>query len=279
MLILGPVFAELARWIVLAPGDLFHTVTYTRNYHATRSWNVGHTWSLSVEEQFYLLWPALLVPLGGRRAIWLAALFVLAAPLIRLELGKFTASARDGVGHRFETIADPIAIGCMLSGARSWLHRQPLYHRVLVSPWLLLAPVIVLSGPLGQHPRIDFFVGFTLRNVLVALCIDRWVSYPSGPVGRVLNSRPFIFVGLISYSIYLWQQRFLNRYATSLPTSFPRNIVLAIAAALASYYLVERPSLRLRQRIERALFPARAGAARAERRTLHPEAERPASAA
>ena len=225
MLILRPVFAELARWIVLAPGDLFHTVTYTRNYHATRSWNVGRTWSLSVEEQFYLLWPALLVPLGGRRAIWLAALFVLAAPLIRLELG------------------------------------------------------IVLSGPLGQHPRIDFFVGFTLRNVLVALCIDRWVSYPSGPVGRVLNSRPFIFVGLISYSIYLWQQRFLNRYATSLPTSFPRNIVLAIAAALASYYLVERPALRLRQRIERALFPARAGAARAERRTLHPEAERPASAA
>jgi peptidoglycan/LPS O-acetylase OafA/YrhL len=69
VLILGPVFAELARWIVLAPGDLFHTVTYTSNYHATRSWNVGHTWSLSVEEQFYLLWPALLVLLGGRRAI------------------------------------------------------------------------------------------------------------------------------------------------------------------------------------------------------------------
>jgi peptidoglycan/LPS O-acetylase OafA/YrhL len=98
-------------------------------------------------------------------------------------------------------------------------------------------------------------------------------------VGRVLNSRPFVFVGLISYSIYLWQQLFLNRYATSLPTSFPLNIVLAIAAALASYYLVERPSLRLRHRIERALFPARAGAARAERRTLHPEAERPAPAA
>ncbi len=82
------------------------------------------------------------------------------------------------------------------SGARSWLHRQPLYRRVLASPWLLLAPVImVLSGALGQHPRIDFFVGFTLRNVLVALCIDRWVTYPAGPVGRVLNSRPFVFVG------------------------------------------------------------------------------------
>jgi hypothetical protein len=51
---------------------------------------------------------------------------VLAAPLIRLGLWEFTVSARDGVGHRFETIADSIAIGCVLSGARSWLHRQPL---------------------------------------------------------------------------------------------------------------------------------------------------------
>jgi len=98
-----------------------------------------------------------------------------------------------------------------------------------------------------------------------------------------LNSRPFVFVGLLSYSIYLWQQLFLNRYATSLPTSFPLNLSLALAAALASYYLVERPSLRFRQRVERALLPRRteAGAPSAgalERRTLQPEAERPAPA-
>ncbi|PYN85802.1 MAG: acyltransferase [Candidatus Rokuibacteriota bacterium] len=282
--ILALALAELPRWIELAPGDLVHTLTYTSNYHATRSWNVGHTWSLSVEEQFYLLWPALLVLLGGRRAVWVAALFVLAAPLIRLGLWELTVSAREGVGHRFETVADSIAVGCVLSGARAWLHRQPLYRRVLGSQWLLLAPVVVvLSGALAQHPRIDFFVGFTLRNVLVALCIDRWVTDPSDRVGRVLNSRPFVFVGLISYSIYLWQQLFLNRYTASLSTSFPVNITLAVVAALASYYLVERPSLRLRQRVERVLFPGRAQGAAAgrtapERRTLHAEAERPAPA-
>jgi peptidoglycan/LPS O-acetylase OafA/YrhL len=282
--ILALAVAALARWIELAPGDLLHTLTYTSNYHVARSWNVGHTWSLSVEEQFYLLWPALLVLLGGRRAIWVAALFVLAAPLVRLGLWELTVSAREGVGHRFETIADSIAVGCVLAGARTWLHRQPLYHRVLVSRWLLLAPVIVvLSGALGQHPRIDFFAGFTVRNVLIALCIDRWVTYPADRVGRVLNSRPLVFVGLISYSLYLWQQVFLNRDVTSLPTSFPSNLVLAIAAALVSYYLVERPSLRLRHRVERALFPARTGRAAAvhdapERLPLHPETERPAPA-
>src|SRR5947207_992107 len=73
------------------------------------------------------------------------------ARLVRLGLWELTVSAREGVGHRFETIADSIAVGCVLAGARSWLHRQPLYHRVLVSRWLFLAPVVVvLSGALSQ---------------------------------------------------------------------------------------------------------------------------------
>src|SRR5262245_55212361 len=218
----------------LAPGDLFHTLTYTSNYHPTRSWYVGHTWSLSVEEQFYLLWPALLVVLGGRRAFWAAALFVLAAPLIRLGRWQLTVSARDGVGDRFETVADAITVGCLLAGARAWLHRQPVYRRVLVSRWLLLAPLVLMVS-LSYRPRIDFLVGFTLKNVLIALCIDRWVTDPTDRAGRILNSRPLVFVGLISYSIYLWQQLFLNRSVVSLPTSFPLNVALALLAALASY--------------------------------------------
>ena len=271
-LILALFVAELARWISLAPGDMIHALTYTTNYHPTRSWNVGHTWSLAVEEQFYLLWPALLVLLGRRRALWIAALFVLAAPLIRLGLWELTVSVREGIGHRFETIADSIAIGCVLSGARSWLHQQPLYRRVLSSPWLVLAPVVLLlSGEFSQHPRINLLLGFTFQNVLITLCIDRWVSYPSGPVGRALNSPPVVFVGLISYSIYLWQQLFLNRYADSWPTTFPVSLVLAFAAALISYYVIERPALGLRQRIEHALFPARTGAARPEPVVLLPE--------
>jgi len=153
---------------------------------------------------------------------------------------------------------------------------------VLVSRWLLLAPLVLMVS-LSYRPRIDFLVGFTLKNVLIALCIDRWVTDPADRAGRILNSRPLVFVGLISYSIYLWQQLFLERSVVSLPTSFPLNVVLALLAALASYYLVERPSLRLRQRIERALFPGHAAGAEpahatAERWTLRPEAERPAAA-
>src|SRR5436190_644690 len=256
--ILVLIVLDAARWITLSSGDLVHTLTYTANYHAGRSWNVGHAWSLSVEEQFYLLWPAALLVLGRWGGLRVALAFIAAAPLVRLGLWTLVPAARDTVGVSFETVADAIAIGCELALGREWLHSQPRYRQLLRSRWLILAPVVaLLAGLLAELPRLDFLFGFTLRNVCIGLCIDWCVTYPTGRVGRILNSRPLVFVGVISYSIYLWQQLFLNRHVVAAPTSFPLNLALVVLAALASYYVVERPTLRLRQRIEVRLFAGR----------------------
>jgi peptidoglycan/LPS O-acetylase OafA/YrhL len=66
-----------------------------------------------------------------------------------------------------------------------------------------------------------------------------------------------VWIGVGSYSLYLWQQPFLNRENPSLLTAFPQNLVLAALAAAAMYFLVERPSLRLRQQWEDAFFGVR----------------------
>jgi peptidoglycan/LPS O-acetylase OafA/YrhL len=243
--------AEAIGWIALHPGDALHAATYTSNYHLERSWYVGHTWSLAVEEQFYLLWPAVLVLAGTRRALFLAAATVLVVPLVRLAEWELFRSAGYGVGHRFETIADAIAVGCVLACARPWLHRFEPYMRLLRSPLFVLVPVLALAGNMmHDHPLIAFAVGITVMNVCLALCLDWCVTFHEGRVGRVLNATPLVFVGWISYSLYLWQQPFLNRASQAALAQFPLNIVLTIAAALASYYLIERPSLQLRKRVE-----------------------------
>lgn len=241
--------------IQLNPGDLFHTLTYTSNYDQQRSWYVGHTWSLSVEEQFYLLWPAALILAGVTRSVWVAAAVVLAVPLIRLVEWNFVPSAAFGVGHRFETIADTIAIGCVLACTRELLHRTPAYLAVLRSPWFVLVPMAgVAGGMLQDRPQIFFAVGIAASNVAIALCVDWAVTYHQGRIGRVLNAAPLVFVGWISYSLYLWQQPFLNRASDAWIAAFPQNIGLAVAAALGSYYLIERPSLRVRKHLEAFIF-------------------------
>jgi peptidoglycan/LPS O-acetylase OafA/YrhL len=95
-------------------------------------------------------------------------------------------------------------------------------------------------------------VGQTLRNVGIALCIDWSMRNAESLVGRFLNWAPMIWVGALSYSLYLWQQIFLNRHSASFFCAFPINVMLAFAAAILSYYLIERPCLRARVR----LFPS-----------------------
>lgn len=240
--------------IPLKPGDTVHAATYTANYDLGRSWFVGHTWSLSVEEQFYLLWPALLLFVRTRKAILIAAAVVVISPFIRVAEWELLRQYGEGVGHRFETIADAIAVGCVLAGTRTWLHRTTWYPRLLVSPAFIIVPFAAVGANLlHDHPLVNFAAGMTVTHVAIALCLDWCVTFHEGRVGRILNAAPLVFVGWLSYSLYLWQQPFLNRASDAAFAAFPLNIAIVALLALISYYAIERPSLALRRRLERLL--------------------------
>jgi peptidoglycan/LPS O-acetylase OafA/YrhL len=254
--LLGLLAINAAGWLGLNPGDLPHAFTYTSNYNPGRSWNVGHTWSLAVEEQFYLLWPAVLLLLGRRRGLWAAAGFFVVSPFIRLLLWRLGGPSI-GVGHRFETVADAIAIGCVLAASAEWLRGQPRYKAFMDSRWFCLVPAVVASASLlGDRPRLSFLFGFSVMNLGIAACVHWCVVQHDGRIGRVLNSAPFVYVGVLSYSIYLWQQVFLNRESAAALNQFPANLICAAAASLLSFYAIERPSLALRRHLERRWFSA-----------------------
>jgi peptidoglycan/LPS O-acetylase OafA/YrhL len=238
--------------ITLRPWDVGAAFTYTMNHHYDHSWYMGHLWSLSVEEQFYLLWPFTLALLGIRRGLWVAASMILVAPLVRFAMYEFLHSSH-GIGRIFPSVADALATGCVLAGIRQWLDRRVRWRAFCVSKLFLLVPcaIATLSICCYGHPRVRDYVGQTLLNVAIGACVYRWVTFPGGWIGGALNSSLFTYVGILSYSLYLWQQPFLNRNGTGVLAVFPLNLAMAVLCAMGSYYLVERPFLGLRKRFQR----------------------------
>ena len=100
------------------------------------------------------------------------------------------------------------------------------------------------------HPLLNYLITNSIMIVAIALTVDWCVTFPEGRIGRILNSVPMVYLGGLSYSLYLWQQPFLQRTSASPLCRFPLNIILAIVAALLSYYCIERPGLRLRRHLE-----------------------------
>ena len=91
--------------------------------------------------------------------------------------------------------------------------------------------------------------GYTMTGLAVAACIYYFVENPKTLLGRILNLRPVAHLGVISYSVYLWQQLFLNEKNTTLSGMLPLSILCTVLIAEFSYWCVERPALRLRDRL------------------------------
>lgn len=226
--------------VSLAHSDLVFAISYTMNYHEMRGWTLGHLWSLAIEEQFYFLWPILLLLLTPKRATKLLIAVMVLAPLCRF-LSPY-------VGPTFDFLiwSDALATGCLLALTRDLLFASGPYARILSSPLFVIIPIVTIALNYVPSTKIQWLVCGTAMNVGVAITIDWALRNVGGFVGRVLNCPSVVFVGVLSYSLYLWQQLFLNRMSSSPLCAFPLNIILSFAAALGSYLLVEVPSLRLR---------------------------------
>jgi peptidoglycan/LPS O-acetylase OafA/YrhL len=210
----------------------FYLASYaTYFYHP--SWNFYHLWSLSVEEQFYLIWPILFV-MGWHK--WAAWGMVIISPLVRFWLNRAGGYA-PGADFYFPAVADAIAVGCLLAIYRDSLPER--LGRFLVVP---VAVVPLLGRFLHSNTPALQIVGH-LRWSLFSFGIAAVIIWAIEAKPVILNNKLAVWVGMLSYSLYLWQMPFMNP-AWHLPTAYRLTAMLALACA--SYYLVELPALRLR---------------------------------
>jgi len=215
---------------------LLGVVFYVANWVAVAGWSIGmlgHCWSLAVEEQFYILWPTLML-LGlrlGRQ--WLAVILLV---LVFLDTPyRLLLDLNGGFMHTFvgtDSRGDALLLGCVLAILETRWHTAV--------GWLGFAGIGVLAltwpGDPGLGAQILFIPAAAIASTLaVAGC------------PAVLAWRPLAFIGKISYGLYLWHGLVIWWH---LP--WPVAVPLAIGIACVSFFVLEQRFLRLKDRFARA---------------------------
>jgi peptidoglycan/LPS O-acetylase OafA/YrhL len=218
------------RWYNFAAAFL-----YLANFDATRPWIFGHLWSLSVEEQFYFLWPSVLKRWYKHRvAILVGVSLLVPVGQAILYFFKFPGG---GIGG-FPGVAGNLAAGCLLAVFAPRLPRLGSLLALAMLAVVVFVPLFdantrgrTLLLVFGLNPLLHFSIAGLLLHVVQ-------VPY------RFLNWEPVAWLGRISYSLYLWQQPFCSD--PHLKSGY--LVVFALLAACLSYYLIEQPMLRRREK-------------------------------
>ncbi len=217
-------------------------------------WYTGHFWSLSMEEHFYLVLPAVLVGFKRTR-FWVLGTLAIAVALWRSVRAHILHSSYQ-MTFRTDTHVDALLIPAMIALALYPLLRNEAAKRYIPA-WSF--PIFMTMEIGLLITRIPSF--FTLQAVLIPLLILSTVLHPKTIQGTVLECYPLRWIGRISYSLYLWQQLFWGVNAAGSPPGLnvlrqlPFNLLALMACATFSYYVVERPFVRLGHRL--TTLPAR----------------------
>jgi peptidoglycan/LPS O-acetylase OafA/YrhL len=235
--------------IAVTPKDFLVCVAFLRNYFMAAPLSVytNHFWSLAVEEHFYLFWPAMLGWLGRRRAVPFALVMCLGIHAWRAATARSTELAdlfpNTGLLWRTDTRLDALLWGCLAALLLQPLSRVPLRLSMTMP---VVAGLVIATWRKAPMLPLIYAVGF-------AVLVLSTVLKPTSAAGRLLERPPVRWVGRLSYSLYIWQTIFFEQQFPSGWLGYlqrpPVNLLALVVCALASYYLLEKPTVALGRRL------------------------------
>ncbi len=236
------------------------SLTYTKDFYRG-DWYTAHAWSLSIEEQFYLLWPFVFIASKKFRSLMLVSV-IFCVPLIRIIIHFHEIPWIMG-GSSLFTRGDAIATGCLLA-----INKERISNVFQNKKWLGLWSFLILFAWTGTYLILDahkirmgLVYGWLgvgdgiVANMLISVIMMSMVYGPQNMFQILLNTKVLNWFGKLSYSIYLWQQFFIND-TNAWYNTYPFNIFYIFVAAGFSFYFIEMPFLRMKSRFELKSLPS-----------------------
>ena len=239
--------------------DYLATLFYYANYHRYTNINgvnspLGITWSLAVEEHFYFVFPILFVL--ARKGLVNCLLAVIVAGAIWrcvLVFGWNAPMARTyfSTDTRIDSIAWGCLLSCLIDKRSAYLDKLSSNSAVAISFAVILATFAIR----GDHFRETIRYSLQGLALMPIFCMLFWKSESKNVFRSVLESRIAIFIGNISYSLYLYHFLALSIGELLFPRSMGLKvfaIAVGFASASASYYLIENPVRKFGSRLAKS---------------------------